>query len=83
MKTYNNTKADEAYEAGQEWISKSDRWDKLEYLQETCNSDFLENHLMREMVRWMGEAEFDAFFRHLCQTWSIMTPPEMNHAMNS
>ena len=83
MKTYDNTEADAAYEAGQEWISKSNRWEKLEYLQETCSTDFLKNHLMDEMVRWMGEDDFSEFFKSLCRNWDLLTPMELDYAMNS
>lgn len=83
MKTYDNTDAEAAYEAGQEWINKSDRWEKLEFLKETCSSDFLENHLMREMVRWMGEHDFEEFYKHLCRNWGIVTPQELEYQMNS
>lgn len=83
MKTYDNTAQDEAYEAGQRWIYKSDRWEKMEYLKESCSSDFLQNHLMDEMVRWMGEDDFTEFFKHLCRNWDIKTPQELEHLMNS
>lgn len=82
MKTYDNT--DAAYEAGQEWIIyKSDRWEKLEFLKETCSPDFLENHLMDEMVRWMVEHDFEEFYKHLCRNWGIVTPQELEYQMNS
>lgn len=51
------------------------RYDKLEWLQETCSKDFLENHLMNEMVRWMGEDDFEAFYDHLCRNWDIARDP--------
>jgi hypothetical protein len=79
--TYKN--ADEAWEAGQEWIDKSHPWEKLDYLQESCTKDFLENHLMEEMVRWMGEDDFSEFFKTLCRHWEIKTPPELDYAMRS
>jgi len=47
------------------------RYDKLEWLQETCSKDLLENHLMNEMVRWMGEDDFEAFYDHFCRNWGI------------
>ena len=75
--------ANQAWEAGQEWIKQSDRFEKMEYLQETCSSDFLECHLMDEMVKWMGEKDFSEFFQHLCRNWDIKTPQELEHLMNS
>ena len=47
------------------------RYDKLEWLKETCSKDFIENNLMDEMVRWMGEDDFEAFYDHLCRNWGI------------
>jgi len=47
------------------------RYDKLEWLKETCSKDFIENNLMDEMVRWMGEDDFEAFYDHLCRCWDI------------
>jgi hypothetical protein len=47
------------------------RWDKLEWLKETCSKDFIENKLMDEMVRWMGEDDFEQFYDHLCRCWDI------------
>jgi len=75
--------ANQAWEAGQEWIKQSGRFEKMEYLQETCSKDFLESHLMDEMVKWMGEEDFSEFFQHLCRNWDIKTPQELDHLMNS
>lgn len=65
------------------WFNNTNRNEKLEYLYETCSEDFIKNHLVQEMVTWMGESQFDEFFRHLCRHWEIMTPPELEVAMNS
>jgi len=45
--TYKDT--DEAWEAGNEWIRQSDRWEKLDFLMETASLEFNEffNHLRR------------------------------------
>lgn len=75
--------ANQAWEAGQEWIKQSSRFEKMEYLQETCSKDFLESHLMDEMVKWMGEEDFSEFFQRLCRNWDIKTPQELDHLMNS
>lgn len=83
MNTTTYKDADEAWEAGQEWIDKSHRWEKLDYLQETCSKDFLEKTLMDEMVRWMGEDDFSEFFKSLCRHWDLKTPQELDYAMNS
>ena len=87
MNTTNTTTeykdADEAFEAGNEWVQATNRWDKLEYLEETCSSDFLEKTLLHEVVKFMGEDDFREFFKHLRQNWDIKTPQELDYAMNS
>jgi hypothetical protein len=58
------------------------RWDKLEWLKETCSQDFIENNLMDEMARWMGEDDFEQFYDHLCRMWDIARSPEdLNYRM--
>jgi len=79
--TYNTV--EEAYEAGQDWIHKSTRHEKMDFLKESCTADFIENKLMDEMVRWMGEDDFSEFYKHLCRNWGILTEPELDFQMNS
>ena len=74
--------ADEAWEAGNEWVRQSDRWEKLDYLKETCSTEFLEENLLHEVVKFMGEHEFRAFFEHLRRNWGIKTPQELDYEMN-
>lgn len=74
---------DEAWEAGNEWVQATNRWDKLEYLEETCSSDFLEKTLLHEVVKFMGEDDFNEFFDHLRRNWEIKTPQELDYAMNN
>ena len=87
MNTTNTTTeykdADAAWEAGNEWVRATNRWDKLEYLEENCSSDFLENNLLHEVVKFMGEDDFREFFKHLRQNWDIKTPQELDYEMNS
>ncbi len=78
--TYPN--ADEAFEAGTEWIRMSDRHEKLDFLMETASVEFKDN-LLNEMVQWMGEDKFDDFFRHLRRNWGIRTPQELDYDMNN
>jgi hypothetical protein len=78
--TYKNI--DEAYEAGNEWVKKSDRFEKLDYLMESASIEFRDN-LVNEMVQWMGDAEFSAFFEHLRCNWDIKTPQEIDYLMNN
>jgi len=74
--------ANRAWDKGQRWIKTSDRFDKMEFLRESSSSDFLNNKLVDEMVNWMGEDDFNEFFKNLCRNWDIKTPPEMEHLMS-
>ena len=47
------------------------KYEKLEWLRETCTQDFIENKLVDEMVRFLDENEFDRFYNWLCCTWGI------------
>ena len=67
------------------------RFEKLEYLIETCSSEFIkECQFLDEMVSWMSEDQFDAFYEHVCSCWSIKTQDqdqeeleeELDDAMN-
>ena len=75
--------ADEAWEAGNEWIKQSDKWEKLEFLKETCTTDFIQDTLAHELTKFMTESDFNEFFNHLRRNWAIMTPQEMDYDMNS
>ena len=79
----NNTYKDEneAHDAGTKWIEQSDRFEKLDYLMETCSIEFKDNFL-NEIVQWMGEDDFTEFFKHLCRNWGIKTPQELDYLMN-
>ncbi len=76
--TYKNI--DEAYEAGSEWMDTANRFEKLDYLMETCSIEFKDNFL-NEIVQWMGEEDFSEFFKHLCRNWDIKTPQELAYQM--
>ena len=77
--TYNTQ--DEAWTAGNEWVRESDRWEKLDFLMETASPEFKDN-LINEMMRWMGEDDFNEFFNHLRRNWEILTPQEMEYELN-
>lgn len=59
------------------------RYDKLEWLEQTTSQEFMQETLVQEMVRWMGEDDFDEFYNHLCRMWEIArTPNELEAKMN-
>ena len=81
----NNTtykSVDEAWEAGNEWVEQSDRFDKMNHIQETCTKDFVEGPLVDEILRRMTEKDFNELFNHLRRNWDIKTPQELDYAMN-
>ena len=75
--------ADEAWEAGNDWVRESDCWEKLDYLKETCSKEFLEETLLHQIVKFMSQDDFDEFFNHLRRNWDIRTPQELDYDMNS
>ena len=46
------------------------RFDKMEFLKETCHEEIPTNFL-NEMVSWMGEEDFSKFYDHFCSCWDI------------
>jgi hypothetical protein len=72
---------DEAWEAGNEWVRESDRWEKLDLLMETASPEFKDN-LVNELVKFMGQHDFNEFFNHLRRNWGMLTPQEMEYEAN-
>lgn len=59
------------------------RYDKLDWLEQVCSEKFMKEEFVLEMVRWMGEDDFDKFYDHLCRHWDIArTPTELDAIMN-
>ena len=52
------------------------RYEKLDWLEQTCTEKFMKEEFVLEMVRWMGEDEFEEFYSHLCRNWQIAGSPE-------
>jgi hypothetical protein len=82
MNTTTYKDADEAYDAGTEWIDKSDRFEKLDYIMDIASIEFKDNFL-NELVQWMGDKEFAEFFKHIRKNWSFKTPQELDYDMNN
>jgi hypothetical protein len=74
--------ADEAYDAGTEWIDCTRRSVKLDYLLETSTQEF-KDKLLDEIVQWMSEDDFREFFNCLRRNWNVLTPQELDYALNS
>ena len=64
-------------------INAMTRHEKLEYLLETCSRFFIKDcTMLREMVNWMDEDDFSAFFTHLCSSLMIENPEDTEDEMN-
>ena len=58
-------------------INAMTRFEKMEYLFETCSEEFIKDcTVLQEMVRWMYEDDFNKFFTRLCSQWEIQDPEE-------
>ena len=70
------TNTDEMINARDKWIASTDRFEKMEWMIETCSASFIQEHLMSEMVSWFDDRDFNRFFDHISRCWEINTPPE-------
>ena len=52
-------------------MSDNNRWDKLNWLEESCSEHFINKTLVTELVKWMTEDDFEAFYDKLCLDWDI------------
>jgi hypothetical protein len=53
----------------------------MDFLMETASPEFKDN-LVNEMVKFMSDKDFAEFFSHLRRNWGVMTPQELDYAMN-
>ena len=53
-----------------------DRFEKMEWLRETCTEEFVTTTLIDEMVMWMSDELFAQFYEHLCGCWDIARSEE-------
>ena len=56
---------------GSDILVTMNRYEKLEWLEQTCSEKFMKEEFVLAMVSWMGEDEFEAFYDHLCRNWDI------------
>lgn len=75
--------SDTAWEAGNEWIKQSNKWEKLQHLRDTCSTEFLQETLLEEAMQYLFEYQVNEIFERLRSNWDIKTPQELDHAMNS
>ena len=55
---------------------RMDRFEKMEFLQETTTVEFHTKTILEEMVSWMGEDDFSRFYDHLCSNWDVCRSQE-------
>lgn len=70
------------------WLERSynitmNRFEKIDWLKESCSQEFIHSQLLSELVGWMGEKEFNEFYDHLCRNWEIKTEEELNELINN
>jgi len=53
-----------------------DRFEKMEWLRETCTVEFVNTTLIEEMVMFMSDEYFAQFYEHLCSCWDIAVNEE-------
>lgn len=58
--------------------TKMTRFEKMEFLEETTHFD-TSNTLLKEMVSWMTDNDFNKFYEFFCSNWDIcMSHEELN-----
>ena len=50
--------------------TRMNRFEKMEFLAETTHFD-INNKLLQEMVSWMTDDDFNAFYENFCSNWDI------------
>ena len=65
----------------EEWYRNTTRQEKVEFLKETTRPWF-DEHFIQELITWMGEDDFNEFFKNqLVRYWEIKPEPELYAAM--
>ena len=55
---------------------RMNRFEKMEFLQETTTVEFHTKTILEEMVSWMGEDDFSRFYDQLCSNWDVCRSQE-------
>lgn len=58
------------------------RFDKLEWLFESCGHTHVNVNVLTELVNWVGEDDFNKFYEHHCRVWGIKSPEELLEETN-
>lgn len=52
------------------------RYEKYEWLEQTCSEKFMKEEFVLELLHYMGEDDFEDFYDRLCRLWNIAKSPE-------
>ena len=47
------------------------RYEKYEWLEQTCSEKFMKEEFVLELLHWVGEDDFEEFYDRLCRLWEI------------
>tara|TARA_R110000851_G_scaffold309815_1_gene469376 strand:+ start:269 stop:502 length:234 start_codon:yes stop_codon:yes gene_type:complete len=47
------------------------RWEKMEFLEETTTVETHTKSILNELVSWMGDDDFNKFYDYFCSNWEI------------
>jgi hypothetical protein len=66
----------------QDWYRSTNRFDKLQFIKETSSPIWFEEHFLHELLTWMGEDDFNKFFKNqLVRYWEMKPEPELYASM--
>ena len=73
---------EQADQQDEKWLQESTRYDKVEYLLESCQEGHIvESTFFNEMVSWMDEDDFTEFFKRHCSLHNILLPNALTYQM--
>lgn len=59
-------------------MNTTTRFDKMEWLIESCGYSHVNINVLTELVNWMGEDDFNEFYEFHCRAWGIKSPEELS-----
>jgi len=66
----------------EDWYRSTSRFDKLQFIKETSSPIWFEEHFLHELLTWMGEDDFNTFFKNqLVRYWEMKPEPELYASM--
>jgi hypothetical protein len=56
------------------------RFEKMEWLFESCGEKHVMDNVLPELVNWMGHDEFSKFYEFHCRVWGIKSAEELDNS---